>query len=269
MGTYIQRRGAEADTLNAVIEAYNATNSPRALIDTLIETLGEADTVKAVATLVNAVSLHDGRISDFNRSWAQGVEGAPSNEHLHGIGIYGVDSWIHSAHVDNVAQAMRAYLRENEIKEAEEKRLSEKIKTDTENRRHCESIRADLNDIVSEVLCKCSECGATFNVEEAEETEEGYICPYCSELVRFDDLEPVAMWDYFADALDIAYTIGSDGSYRGVRIMVAWGGPNIYVDTVRGSVDLYWWGDEAHVSLFSETIEAIDQAFEELYLCTR
>ena len=122
MKMYIQRRCTEADTLNAVIEAYEATRDGKTAdtVNRLIETMGREGAAVAVATLVNAVSLHDGRIYDKNREWAQSVSGAPSNEELHAVGIYGVDSWIHSAHVDNLASAFRRYERENPPTEPEQ-----------------------------------------------------------------------------------------------------------------------------------------------------
>jgi len=84
-----------------------------------------------------------------------------------------------------------------------------------------------------------------------------------------DEGEPLSFWDYFNDALDIEYTIGSDMSFRGVRVMVTCGGPNIYVDTVRGEVFGAWWGDTASAWIPSEICDEINTVFEELYECSR
>jgi hypothetical protein len=46
---------------------------------------------------------------------------------------------------------------------------------------------------------------------------------------------------------------------------VAWGGPGIYVDTVRGMVNLYWWGDEAHYPLSGEAVAGLDEVLEEYF----
>lgn len=115
MRNYIGRRGTEADNINAVIETYEATRDGKTAdtVARLVETMGRVGAAVAVATVVNAVSLHDGRISDRTREWAQSVDLAPSNEKLRAVGIYGVDSWIHSAHVDNLGAAMRRWLRDN------------------------------------------------------------------------------------------------------------------------------------------------------------
>ena len=48
---------------------------------------------------------------------------------------------------------------------------------------------------------------------------------------------------YLYEALDFKYIVGSDGTYYGTEIMVAFGGPNIYVNTRDNTVYGYW-GDE-------------------------
>lgn len=84
-----------------------------------------------------------------------------------------------------------------------------------------------------------------------------------------EEKERLSFWDYFNDALDIEYTVGSDMQYRGVCIMVTCGGPNIYVDTSRGEVWGAWWGDKASAWLPREICDEIDSVFEEYYQCAR
>ena len=52
-------------------------------------------------------------------------------------------------------------------------------------------------------------------------------------------------FDYLSDMLDIEYTISSDGVFLGARILVSFGGPNIWIDTRREQIEGYWWGDSA------------------------
>lgn len=136
MKNYIGRRGEDADRINTVIEAYEATRDGKTAdtVARLVETLGREGAAVAVATVVNAVSPHDGRISDKNREWAQSVNGAPKNEELRALGIYGVDSWIHSAHVDNLANAWRRYERENPPTEPEQEEPTEAEKAEADKR---------------------------------------------------------------------------------------------------------------------------------------
>jgi len=79
------------------------------------------------------------------------------------------------------------------------------------------------------------------------------------------DGEPFDCYDYLQDALDIEYIVNGKGEYLGARILVAFGGPNIWVDTRRGMVDGYWWGDRASTS-FTDNI-GLDEALADLWAC--
>ena len=107
-----ERREAKREIRNMrhdVIEAYNGTETPTESIELLVTERGYKGACEAVATVVNMVSLNDGRIYDKTREWAQNVEGAYNNEVCRELGFYGVDSWIHSAHVDQIGKAMMDY----------------------------------------------------------------------------------------------------------------------------------------------------------------
>jgi hypothetical protein len=80
-----------------------------------------------------------------------------------------------------------------------------------------------------------------------------------------DDGEPMDAFDYLQYALDIEYVVNRDGEYLGARILVAFGGPSIWIDTRRGMVDGYWWSDRASSS-FSDNI-GLDDALAELWNC--
>jgi len=79
-----------------------------------------------------------------------------------------------------------------------------------------------------------------------------------------DDESYTAM-DYVCEALDIEYYIGSDGEYRGARLLVAFGGPNIWVDVKTNRVEGYWWGD-SYSCTFDDNMD-LDDACRELWEC--
>ena len=95
--------------IDMVLLAYRSSKSPTEAVETLVTALGPDTAQACVATLVNCVSLRDGRISDKVRSWAQSVEAAPKHPVLWAMHIYGVDSYIHSTHVDQIGDAMRRH----------------------------------------------------------------------------------------------------------------------------------------------------------------
>lgn len=85
---------------------------------------------------------------------------------------------------------------------------------------------------------------------------------------RTEDGEATSPWEYISEALDFEFTVGSDRELRYARILVAFGGPNIWVDT-RGSVDGYWWGEEAHARIAPSACDELMEAIRDYYDCTR
>jgi len=69
-------------------------------------------------------------------------------------------------------------------------------------------------------------------------------------------------FDYLQDALDIEYIVSSKGDYLGARVLVAFGGPNIWVNTRTNTVEGHWWGDNAYAG-FTDNI-GLDDALREL-----
>ena len=101
-------KGAIRVRTQAVIDAYQDSRTAREAVEALATEYGYSEAVQMVATVVNRVGLWDGRIYDGVREWAQSV-GAPTHEEMQALDIYGVDSWIHSAHVNEIGMAMKRY----------------------------------------------------------------------------------------------------------------------------------------------------------------
>lgn len=80
-----------------------------------------------------------------------------------------------------------------------------------------------------------------------------------------EDGEEFTAWDYIRDVLDINWVLNNDKTYKGARLLVAFGGPNIWIDTNLGLVEGYWWGDYAKAS-FTDSV-GLDDVLEELYNC--
>ena len=122
------------------------------------------------------------------------------------------------------------------------------------------------NDIKSQVLsivrdieqgrpCEsCTECGADLG--------KSSFCPECES----HNPDILSGFDYISDVLDINYVINSDRTYRGTRLLVAFGGPNIWVDTSTNTVTGGWWGD-SYSATYSRDEMGIDEACEELFSC--
>ena len=79
------------------------------------------------------------------------------------------------------------------------------------------------------------------------------------------DGEEMSAFDYLQDALNIEYIVNGKGEYLGARVLVAFGGPNIWVNTRTGTVEGAWWSDRAEAS-FKDNI-GLDDALSELWAC--
>lgn len=98
-------------------------------------------------------------------------------------------------------------------------------------------------------------------IEYDEDDAEEYLDK--KEIIERD--EACCLGEYFDDVLDIEYIVGGDKSYRGVNVTIATGGPHIEVRTRDHEVRLWWGGKEASWGLRYDTVNAIDDIFEEMY----
>ena len=78
--------------------------------------------------------------------------------------------------------------------------------------------------------------------------------------------ETQTAFDYLQDVLDIEYIVNSKKEYLGARVLVAFGGPNIWINTRTKQVEGYWWGDSCIMSYDKDEMD-IDGALSELYNC--
>ena len=141
---------------------------------------------------------------------------------------------------------------------------------DYDNTAHCIDIANELDEIASGGVIRCPICGELVSKPYMEGEGVELECGCHIDIDDYDDIETISMYDYFEDRIfDIEYTINGDLSYKAVRVMIAFGGPNIYIDTNNRRVELHWWSDTAYATLSSDAINAIDAYFEDTYNCCR
>lgn len=74
---------------------------------------------------------------------------------------------------------------------------------------------------------------------------------------------------YLEGVLDINWILNSDRTLKGARLLVAFGGPNIWIDTSKGTVEGAWWGD-SYTDTYntdSEFAQDLDEALSTLFNC--
>ena len=92
----------------------------------------------------------------------------------------------------------------------------------------------------------------------ADELSTGNLDPndYC-----LDHDDRPSAFDYLQSALDIEWILCSNRQYLGARVLVAFGGPNIWINTRTNTVEGYWWGDQAAES-FNDALGLNDALLE-------
>lgn len=136
---------------------------------------------------------------------------------------------------------------------------------DRENWETCKRIAEEVEAYAEGRIYKCPDCGALLDLEHHD--GDKYKCPDCGEIHDVDDLEQLGIWDYMDDALDIEYRVSGRMELRSVQVMIACGGPNIYIDTGVKAVRLFWWSDRAEYPLDYDACAEIDEWAEQLFEC--
>lgn len=78
----------------------------------------------------------------------------------------------------------------------------------------------------------------------------------------YSDYEEPCAGDYLSDALEIE-TVKSREYYKGSIILVAFGGPNIWIDTRWREVRGAWWGDRCTIPYRNDAL-GLDDWLEEI-----
>ena len=73
--------------------------------------------------------------------------------------------------------------------------------------------------------------------------------------------------EYMENVYDIEWITHQDHNYKAARILVAGGGPSIWVNLLGNTVDGYWWGDHCKVP-FTDNI-GLDDYLSELYASSK
>ena len=129
-----------------------------------------------------------------------------------------------------------------------------------ENFATCKSIAEEIESYVNGNIRRCPECGESTRRNEWDFVGNKFKCPHCGEVSDTDDFEKLDIYNYLEDGVyDIEYRHGRDASdLRSVQIMIAGGGPNIYIDTKTRAVELYWGTSHTEYPISYDAAEAID-----------
>ena len=94
-------------------------------------------------------------------------------------------------------------------------------------------------------------------------------CAATIEQVASGESELGDVAEYFEDVLDVEIISDLRGEYRGAKIWLTLGGPNICLDTRESCVKGYWWSDRAECHVQKFAVDAVDEYYSELWEMTR
>lgn len=137
--------------------------------------------------------------------------------------------------------------------------------TNVRNENHCKYIAETVEAYAHGEIYRCPECSK--EIQLPDDVGDKYRCPDCCTVHNVDDLEQLSLWDYMSDALDFRFLLNSDREVIAVKILVAFGGPNIWIDTETRSVNLYWWTDQASYPLSYAVCDDLDEWAQEYFNC--
>lgn len=130
-----------------------------------------------------------------------------------------------------------------------------------EHNAHCREIVETMEKYADGRFYRCPDCGEIVE-------DNNMFCPCCGmavDLVESYDWEQLTLYDYFVDALDIEYRVDSKHDFKTVKVLLAFGGPNIYLDTATRRVELYWWTERGYAEIPSAVCDNIDELFEDIF----
>ena len=114
------------------------------------------------------------------------------------------------------------------------------IVRDIEQGRQCES---------------CTECGADLG--------KSSFCPEC----EAENPDILSGFDYISDVLDVNWILDANREFVGARLLVTFGGPNIWIDTTKQTVEGRSWGDSFTASYNHDEMDVQGACFE-WFSCT-
>lgn len=98
-------------------------------------------------------------------------------------------------------------------------------------------------------------------------TEAG--APFGEDLEAFENGETgapeLSAYDYLRDVLDIEYRVDGSKRYRSAKILIGYGGPNVWIDTATKELVVAWWSAPERRDLPEQFCAELDEALQELW----
>lgn len=97
------------------------------------------------------------------------------------------------------------------------------------------------------------------------DNEKGETFGSDTEREQYGEQAELTAYDYLEDALDIEYRVSQDKAYRSAKILIGFGGPNVWIDTATRALVVAWWSAPVSVDLPEQFCNELDTALEEIW----
>jgi hypothetical protein len=82
--------------------------------------------------------------------------------------------------------------------------------------------------------------------------------------MRFSPVDGAEEFGHY-EAYSVRYIIDGSGEYLGAKLMLAGGGPTVWLDTFEGEIQGFWGSDRCSFPIYD--YEYIDDYWEDMYKC--
>lgn len=143
-----------------------------------------------------------------------------------------------------------------------------------EHEKYCKGIADQLEAVVNGVMMECPHCGNYTDKRNYYDSDsETCVCEHCGETIEHAaDTDEISIYELLADSVyDMSYTVSLEYNgltLRGCEIMIACGGPNVYLNTNSGDVELYWSNEQGRYPMSGDVVEALDEFAREMLECS-
>ena len=97
------------------------------------------------------------------------------------------------------------------------------------------------------------------------DTDQWYCNAEDAEAQGVENYTEASGYDYLSDVLDIDYIVNANKTYKGARVLIAFGGPNAWINTLTNQLEVAWWSEPVYRELPREFCEALDESMGELF----
>ena len=117
-----------------------------------------------------------------------------------------------------------------------------------------DSLAQDYANGLLETIRGFAEEGTVFGWKEGSYADTGE-----------DYKEEATAFDYLEEVLDFRYIVNGERRFIGAQLLLTFGGPNTWLDTITGEITVYWGSDVARVYAPQAFTDELNETLEQFW----